>query len=84
MTIEAISQGQDAGAGQPANGIDRQREQAGADRDQHRGRQRIERALDAGVPAGMAGGRKQHGEEDEGVHQRAAFAVPPRSASCRS
>ena len=28
-----------------------------------------EPALDAGVPAGMAGGGEQHGGEDEGVHE---------------
>ena len=70
MTIEAISHGQDAGAGQPANGTTGSATSAGADRDQHGGRQRIERALDAGVPAGVAGGGEQHGDEDEQVHQR--------------
>ncbi len=47
-----------------------EREHGGAGHDQRRRRQRIEPAFDQRVPAGVAGGGEQNGEEDEVCHQR--------------
>src|SRR5262249_14493750 len=53
---------------QPDGRQAKQRHQRGTERDRDRGGERIELALDAGVPAGMARSSKQHGSEDESVH----------------
>ena len=68
ISTEAMTQGQAAFAGSPVNGSIASADQRRADRHQDRGGERIEPALDRGVPAGMAQRGKQHGGEDEGVH----------------
>ena len=69
---------------QPGERQHRKADQRRADRNQHRGRQRIEPALDGGVPAGVAERGEQHGGEDEGVHGKRKFRGRRYQAASRS
>ena len=53
-----------------------QRHHAGAERDQRRGRERVEPDLDQRIPAGVAERGEQNGEENEVFHARSARLAP--------